>query len=105
MNYLNKPGIDYFWNKIKGKFALKTEVEELLKRIELLETKIPKKIVLDNKNINFTSTENAIYELYFADKNGTALSDYDKICEFNATTGVLNTYSDLNDLNVAPLRS
>ena len=96
--YLDKSGLMYLLSKL----ASNKELQALEKRIEALENNKASNILLEGKNISYTSEEDSIYELYFADENGNKLEDYDKICEFNATIGVKNTYSDLNSLNIAP---
>lgn len=60
-------------------------------------------ITISYSNTDFTvvSDKTGTYNLCFADDNGI-LSDYEQICEFNLTANVLQTYSYLNNLNVAP---
>lgn len=82
--------------------SLDVDLNEILARLTALENNKTSNIVLNGQTIAYTATEDTIYDLYYADENGTALINYDKICSFNATKGVQSTYNDLNTLNVAP---
>ena len=100
MDFLNKIGLQYFWNKLKDTFSTKEAVNTLISRIEKLES-YHSSLDLNNKNIEYTPAETSIYNIYYADENGI-LSNYDKICSFNATANTKVVYEDLNNLNVAP---
>ena len=98
--YLDYSGLQYFWNKLKDTFSTKEAVNTLISRIEKLES-YHSSLALNNKNIEYTPAETSIYNIYYADENGI-LSNYDKICSFNATANTKVVYEDLNNLNVAP---
>lgn len=101
MEVLNKTALQYFFNKLKDKFATKTALEELTKRLSKLEA-LHSNIELNGNVISYKPSETATYDLYYADENSTALANYDKICSFSATADTVSSYSDFNKLNVAP---
>lgn len=101
MNILDKTHLQYFYNKLKEKFATKTALEELTERLAKLET-MHSNIELNGNEISYKPSETAMYDLYYANENGEALSNYDKICSFDATADIKSSYNDFNELNVAP---
>ncbi len=82
-------------------FSLDIDLDTILERLNKLEA-LHSKIELNGNVISYKPTETATYDLYYADENGTALTNYDKICSFSATADTTSSYSDFNELNVAP---
>lgn len=86
---------------VDNNFVLKSDYDALKSKVEQL-LAANNKLKLNEKNIEYTPTESAIYDCYYADENGI-LDSYDKICSLDAIANNKVTYSDFNNLNVAPL--
>ena len=93
-------------------FDLDLDLDTILERLSSLESK-NSNIEIDGSTISYTPTYNGVFDVYYAELDGTKAHmnnlNYDYICTFgddeaDAVAGTKQTYSKLNTLNIAPYK-